>query len=88
MLFGIQIKLMLAGAALAVVAGAYGTGYYNGRADGRASQLKATVKAYETRNGIDESVSGLATQQLCVELGGLSDECAELRGVDETSEAK
>jgi hypothetical protein len=85
---GIQTKLALAGVALTILAGAYGTGYFKGRADGRTAQLKQAVKAYETRNGIDTVVDGLGSQQLCIELGGLPDECAQLRGLDQATQGQ
>lgn len=61
-----------------------GVGYYKGRADGRQAQLRATVEAYKKREGIDDEVHGMGDIALCLELGGLRDECAKLRGVAPT----
>ena len=67
---------------IALVSALYGAGYYKGRSDGRIAQLKDTVQAHENRKIIDETVGGLNGYDLCRQLGGLPDECAELRGVE------
>lgn len=85
-------KLAAGGIVLAVAAlvlgGAYGAGYLKGRADGKALLLKAAVAAYRERNRIDEKVDGLGADALCIELGGLPDECRRLRGLAQGSPAE
>ncbi|MDX0262880.1 hypothetical protein GOC60_17000 [Sinorhizobium meliloti] len=76
------------GKALAVVALAaalLGVGYWKGRADSRAEQLRDTLAAIEKREKIDERIQGLDGIALCNELlgGGVHIECNELRGVEE-----
>lgn len=75
----------LAVAALVVTGALYGAGYIQGRSAGRVDALKDTVAAYQKREGIDHEVSGMDAVALCIELGGLRDECEQLRGVEENS---
>ncbi|MDK1490498.1 hypothetical protein QN219_10550 [Sinorhizobium sp. 7-81] len=77
-----------AGKALAVAAfviALLGAGYWKGRSDSRVEQLKDTIAAIEKRERVDERVNGLDGIALCNELlgGGVHDECAQLRGVEE-----
>ena len=68
---------------LLIVAGAlYGAGYIKGRSDGRVAAMKDTVEAYQKREGIDQDVSGMDAVGLCLELGGMRDECEQLRGME------
>ena len=73
---------------IALVSALYGAGYYKGRSDGRISQLKATVQAHENRKSIDQAVDDLNGYDLCRDIGGLPDECAELRGLDQAAEGQ
>lgn len=63
-------------------------GYMKGREAGKVEQLKDSVEAYKTRNEINNEVNNLDDIALCIELGGLPDECNELRGLDETTEGE
>lgn len=72
--------------AVAIIAAALlGAGYWKGRADSRAEQLRDTIAAIEKREKIDERIQGLDGIALCNELlgGGVHDECKQLRGVEE-----
>lgn len=75
-------------AVVAVVAAAFSFGYYRGDAAGRVAQLKDTVAAYETRKDIDTNTAALGDYDLCRALGGLHDQCLELRGLDEAAKGK
>ncbi len=57
-------------------------GYFKGRASVQITQLKDTVKAHETRNNIEDDVSRRDGERLCLDLGGLPDDCRELRRVE------
>lgn len=82
-------KLAMTSAAVAIVlVGTYAYGHYVGYSEGKVEQLKASVEAYKTRDKVDEEVSGLNSVQLCIELGGLRDDCNQLRGVEETTGGK
>lgn len=77
--------IYLVAAAIFVMAVAGGAIYYKGRADGQKAQLRATVEAYRKREGIDNEVHGMGDIALCIELGGLRDQCEQqLRGLAET----
>ncbi|ASP83610.1 hypothetical protein GOL45_08710 [Sinorhizobium medicae] len=69
----------------AIAVALFGVGYWKGRADIRADQLKDTIRAIEKRERIDERIQGLDGIALCNELlgGGVHDECQQLRGVEE-----
>lgn len=67
--------LMLAVALFGCVGG---LAYSSGHKAGRVSQLKDTVAAYDRRIGIDGNKNGLGRVDLCLELGGLHDECQQL----------
>lgn len=67
-------------AALAIAASICiaGFAYSSGHKAGRVSQLKDTVTAYNRRIGIDDKANSLGRVDLCLELGGLLDECQRL----------
>jgi hypothetical protein len=65
-----------------IAAALIGGGYYKGREDGKLRQMKDTVDALQTRGKIDSNVQKLGDYDLCLELGGLPVDCAELRGME------
>lgn len=75
-------------AVFALVASAAIVGYVKGNSAGRVEQLQDTVEAYEKRKGIDNAVSSVDRYRVCVDLGGMPDECQQLRGLDEAAEGK
>jgi len=76
--------------AAAIIIGAVlvGAGYIKGRSDGKLRQMKDTVEAVQNRGVIDNAVSKLGDYSLCIRLGGLPDDCAQLRGMDSTAAGK
>lgn len=70
----------IAGAILAVCV-AFGSGYIKGRADGRAiaskAAVEATFKQLRERGMINEDVRNSDITDICIELGGLPDECGK-----------
>lgn len=72
-------------AALAAFGLVYGVGYVKGRTAGRVAQLQDTVEAYKQRQEIDEDVANLDDYRLCLDIGGLREQCEQLRGVDEAA---
>jgi hypothetical protein len=71
-----------------VAAALFGGGYYKGTSDGKLRQMKDTVEALQTRGKIDSNVQKLGDYDLCIELGGLPVDCAELRGMDPAAESQ
>jgi hypothetical protein len=69
------------GAAVAICAALFLGGYAKGRSDGRVAVLTDTVKAYKKRTDVDAKVRNMGAADLCVELGGVRDECEQLRGL-------
>lgn len=57
-------------------------GFVYGVQHGRTKQLADTVEAYQKRGKIDADVGARGDYQLCLDLGGLPDQCNELRRVD------
>lgn len=64
--------------ALALAVGC-GAGYLAGRADGAAvaetRAIKSTIKQLKQRSEINEAVRDTDTADLCIELGGLPEQC-------------
>jgi hypothetical protein len=81
----LQTALIAAGVALVAGSGLYLVGYFSGIRDGRIEQLKDTIAAEKARDKIDADTARLSDYDLCVSLGGLPDQCAELRGVGKTT---
>jgi len=63
-------------------------GYLSGMNAGKLEQLADTVKAYERRETINEKVQAATRYDLCVSLGGMPDQCNELRGLDKAASGK
>lgn len=63
-------------------------GYVKGKTAGKVAQLQGAVDAFKNRKDIDYATSNLGAYALCIELGGLPDECGQLRGVDKAPEGK
>lgn len=75
-----RIAIYLA-VAVVTIGGAYALGRHDGRADGRADQMADTLAAYEKRKGIDDDIAKLDRAGQCLELGGLREQCEQLRGL-------
>ena len=68
------------GAGIALLT-AYPVGWLKGKEAGRVAQLQESVKAYQTREGIENEIAGDDAVALCIRLGGVPDDCNKLRGV-------
>lgn len=84
-----------AGAIAGAIVGAVivsGPVYFYGKNEGRQqaalARLEADVNARIEREGIDHEVDGMERYRVCLDLGGLPDNCRQLRGMDETPEGK
>lgn len=74
--------LIFAGAAVVFVGGVYWYGYSSGRNDGKIEQLEASIQAERDRKDVDKEVAGLDDYALCIRVGGLPEQCDELRRMD------
>lgn len=59
---------------LAFISGAYGL-YYLGKVVERQEGIKQDVKALTTQEKLREKYRGISARDLCLELGGLPDDC-------------
>lgn len=71
------------GAAALICVALFLGGYAKGRSDGRVAVLTDTVKAYKKRTDVDATVRNMHAAALCIELGGLPDDCQQLRGLEQ-----
>lgn len=74
--------LIILGLGAASVVGIYTYGRISGINAGRLQQLEATIKAEKERKDVDQTVNRLSDTDLCVRLGGLLEDCQQLRGLD------
>jgi hypothetical protein len=66
----------------------YLIGEHDGRSQAAVERLEADVEAYVKREGIDHEVDGMDRYRICLDLGGLPDQCGQLRGVAEAAEGE
>ena len=77
---------MTAAAVLAVflcLAAGYVAGTIKERQRSALAAAEATAKAIQKRADIDEEVINMDARRLCLELGGLREQCDQLRGLAE-----
>lgn len=80
-----------AGAALGVLVSvlpAYMYGHSQGYNAAQVDQLKASVEAQAKREGIENEVSDMDRYAICIDLGGLPDQCKQLRGMEKSTKTK
>jgi hypothetical protein len=84
------VKLPAAGllGALVVSPGVFLYGKHEGRQAAAVDRLEADITAYVKREGIDHEVDGMERYRICLNLGGLPDDCGQLRGVEEATEGE
>lgn len=73
--------LILLGVGL--MAGSYHAGKSNEASANTSRIAKAITEANEKRGKINDTFEGISDYLLCVKLGGVREQCAELRGVGE-----
>lgn len=78
------LKYLLAAlvAALLLLAGGYAAGTIKERQRTAVAAAEATAKAIQKRANIDEKIIGMDAAALCLELGGVPEQCNELRRVE------
>ncbi len=71
----VPAKVWLALALLVAVAGVYKAGEWQGYQTGKTEQLKASIEALRSRQGVDDATKNLDDRALCLRLGGVPDDC-------------
>ena len=67
----------------------YLLGKHQGRQDAAVAALEASIKAIQKREEIDHEVDRADLIDICIELGGVRDDCRDqLRGLDPAAEAE
>ena len=61
----------------------YALGNHDGKQDADLKAAQAVTQAIQNRAGINETIDNLDSVALCVELGGVRDQCEQLRGLAE-----
>ena len=61
----------------------YALGIHDGKQDAALKAAQAVTQAIQNRAGINETINDMDSVALCIELGGLRDQCEQLRGVAE-----
>ncbi|NKE77584.1 hypothetical protein [Ochrobactrum sp. MC-1LL] len=69
-------------AAFLLVGGGYFYGNAKARHEAALAAAEATAKAIQKRANIDEKIIGMDAVALCLELGGVPEQCNELRGLE------
>lgn len=59
----------------------YALGQHDGKQDAALKAAQAVTQAIQSRAGINEKIDNLDSFALCVELGGVRDQCEQLRGL-------
>ncbi|MFK4823470.1 hypothetical protein ACI0FM_01515 [Paenochrobactrum sp. BZR 588] len=61
----------------------YALGVHDGKQQAALKAAEAINQAIQNRAGINETINNMDAVRLCVELGGLRDQCEQLRGLAE-----
>ena len=81
----LKLSLAAALAAFLFLGAGYTYGTMKERQRSALAAAEATAKALEKRADIDETIIGMDAYRLCIELGGVRDECEQLRRVEGNS---
>ncbi|WOC14967.1 hypothetical protein [Pseudochrobactrum sp. MP213Fo] len=78
-----QLKMLAVGllVSAAVLSGTYQLGKYHQRQQAAVETAQAITKAIQNRAGVNETINNMDSVRLCLELGGLRDQCEQLRGL-------
>lgn len=91
-MFGLSLRTWLqVGAVVGALGGlalSHAWAYRSGAQSERVARLQADVDAYQKREGIDHEVDGMERYRVCIDLGGLPDDCEQLRRMEEAASAK
>lgn len=78
-------RLQMAGiavvSAIMLLIGSYHLGKHNQRQQSAVDAAQSITKAIQNRAGINETINNMDSIALCIELGGMPDQCKQLRGL-------
>ncbi|WOC14583.1 hypothetical protein [Pseudochrobactrum sp. MP213Fo] len=74
----IAVALLVSAAALT---GAYHVGKHHQRQQAAVETAQAITKAIQNRAGVNETINNMDSVRLCLELGGVREQCGQLRGL-------
>ncbi|MFK4824866.1 hypothetical protein ACI0FM_08765 [Paenochrobactrum sp. BZR 588] len=61
----------------------YALGVHDGKHQAALKAAEAVSQAFQNRAGINETINNMDAVHLCLELGGMRDQCGQLRGLAE-----
>ncbi|MBX8785293.1 hypothetical protein HBA94_16120 [Ochrobactrum sp. GRS2] len=61
----------------------YALGQHDGKQDAALKAAQAVTQAIQNRAGINETINNMDSVALCAELGGVRDQCEQLRRLAE-----
>lgn len=73
---------------IVMIVAAWIGGFVSGRMSGKAQQLADTVEAFQKRGKIDAAVDGKPDYDICIAVGGVPEQCNQLRRVDTATQGK
>lgn len=74
--------------AVGTLLGAYQYGRSIGKHEAKIQQLQADVDAHVKREEVHNEVSSMDRYAVCIDIGGLPDDCDELRRMEESAETE
>lgn len=77
----LQLAGIVAVVAFAMLIGTYHLGKQNQRQQSAVEAAQSITKAIQNRAGINETINNMDSVALCLELGGVPDQCEQLRGL-------
>lgn len=72
--------IVVAGAVMSLIA-AYHLGKHNQRQQSAVDAAQSITKAIQNRTRINETINDMDSVALCLELGGVREQCEQLRGL-------
>ena len=81
MMMRLQLAGIAAVGALMLLIGSYHLGKHNQRQQSAMEAAQAITKAIQNRSSINETINNMDSAALCLELGGVREQCEQLRGL-------
>lgn len=81
MMMRLQLAGIAAVGALMLLIGSYQLGKHNQRQQSAMEAAQSITKAIQNRAGINETINNMDSVALCLELGGVPEQCEQLRGL-------